>query len=386
MNISFDSPLNITAAGACCSVGQTLAAASCAMRANMDHFRDSQFRTRSHEPIKVASLDVFDPQADDDANDDPIQLWGARRLAAIAVRAVQDCANQTADHSSPGIDTSSTALVLLVAEHGRPHVDVQWSQTCFEHIQKLMRKDFHSASFIVPWGKAGIAPALQAAHRLLHGKQPHNSNPVKGVSKVLLVGVDSYLNAATIEHYLAEQRLLVPDNEDGFIPGEGAAALLITAGADENQESRLTIVGTGAAREAAMLDGEIPNRAMGLTQAIRQACEQAQVLADELDIRMSDYNGESFYAREASTAMTRIMMDAVDAGNEGTRQPVIALADCVGETGAAAPVLALAYLSEWIHLDQRLGPNSVVLGHFANDDGARGAVIAQHPKTGTAEH
>jgi hypothetical protein len=25
-----------------------------------------------------------------------------------------------------------------------------------------------------------------------------------------------------------------------------------------------------------------------------------------------------------------------------------------------------------------------VLGHFANDDGARGAVIAQHPKTGAA--
>ena len=42
----------------------------------------------------------------------------------------------------------------------------------------------------------------------------------------MICGVDSYLTALTIAHYLAERRLLTPDNPNGFIPGEAAAAIL----------------------------------------------------------------------------------------------------------------------------------------------------------------
>lgn len=57
--------LGIRAAGLCCAVGYHLRAASCALRANMDHFQESEFQSRLGDPILVARL----PETD---------LWGRK--------------------------------------------------------------------------------------------------------------------------------------------------------------------------------------------------------------------------------------------------------------------------------------------------------------------
>lgn len=200
---------------------------------------------------------------------------------------------------------------------------------------------------------------------------PGEPDPVR---QVLLVGADSFLDAATIEHYLAENRLLCPDNADGFIPGESAAALLIRLGSARDEGVHIT--GLGLAREAAQPDGQIPNRATGLTQAIRAALAQARCTPNRLAFRMSDQNGEQFFIREAANAVTRIMLDAVSAGQPGTGLPVHHIADCVGETGAAAGPLALAYLAELMPIAGEVG--DIGLMHLANDDGARTALVVEY--------
>jgi len=69
-------------------------------------------------------------------------------------------------------------------------------------------------------GKAGIAPALVAANQIFAGAAPPEY--------VVIVGVDSLLDGASITHFLEQDRILCSTNSDGFTPGEAAAAIALT--------------------------------------------------------------------------------------------------------------------------------------------------------------
>ena len=330
--------LAVVGAGMCCAVGYHRAAASCALRAGMDHFQRSEFIDPASQPLKVARLPVGD-------------LWGPQRLAFIVNQAVMDCARDAGN-----IYPKTTALILLAAEQGRPHTEHDRYFEAMEACKKQFHLEFHESSGIMPKGRAGLGSALAAAHRLLREQT---------VKRVLLVGADSFLNAATIGHYLDRERLKCTDNDNGFIPGEGAGALLLEIA---NPKSKgLLITGMGRAVEEARLGGDIPNRAQGLTHAIRGACEQAGVAPNQLDFRMTDQNGEQYYAKEAANAYTRIMAE------DGVGLPLMHIADSVGETGAAAGPLMLAYLSERMRGND--SPGDTGLLHLANDDGSRTALV-----------
>ncbi|WP_338848506.1 hypothetical protein V8J88_06360 [Massilia sp. W12] len=338
-------PLHIVAAGMCCAVGYRMASAVSALRANMDHFQFSEFYDQQGQALKLARLPFDDS-------------WGTKRLATIAQLALQDCLQQAPDFSPP-----RTALMLMAAERGRPHTETErytdiW-HACVEHITAQGLMPFHETSMISPQGRAGIGPALLQAQALLAGQT---------VSRVLLLGVDSYLNNVSIGHYLDQERLLTSDNSDGFIPGEGAAALLLELAQPHSRGLLLT--GAGVAREAATIGGDTPNRAMGLSQAMRQALAAANICPAQLDFRMNDLNGEQFFAKEAANACTRIMAD------ESKLLPMLHLADCVGETGAAAAPLSLAYLSQIMAAPD--GPGKAGLLHFGNDNGLRAACVVQY--------
>ncbi len=338
-------PMLVKAAGACCAVGYNLAAASCAMRAGMAHFQESEFVDRSGEALVVARLPLGD-------------LWGPKRLAQIAKLAVADCAK-----TAGGIDPNYTALLLLAAEKGRPHTETERYHETYTAIEEVCRARFHASSAIFPGGRAGIGEALLHANKLL--REQH-------VPQVLLVGADSYLSAPVIEHYLGQERLLCSGNADGFIPGEGAGALLLQL--PQADATGLHVLGVGLAQEQATPLGDIPNRAFGLTQAIRKACAVANVPVGQLDFRLTDFNGEQYFAKEMAYACTRIMADA-DPDDDGSL-PMLHLADCVGETGSAAGVLGLAYLSTI--MNRWDGPGNQGLLHMGNEDGRRTALVLEY--------
>jgi len=333
-------PLLIESAGVCCAVGYHLAAAACALRASMDHFQESEFVDRNGVPLKLARLPLGD-------------LWGAKRLVEIANMAIKDCIDANE------IDPATTALLMLDAERDRPHTEIERYQEVAAACKAAFEKDFHATSIIYPHGRAGIGNVLLYAKQLLAQRK---------VTRVLLFAADSFLNAATIEYYLSQERLLTSDNSNGFIPGEAAAALLLTL-ADENAEG-LVIAGLGIGQEEAKIDGEIPNRAMGLTQAMRRACESAEIKIGDLQFRMNDQNGEEYYAKEAANAYTRLTAD------DSVFLPLLHIADCVGETGAAAGPLSLAYLTQIMSRED--GPGTTGLLHFANDNGLRAACVVQY--------
>lgn len=333
--------MQIEAAGICCPVGYSLAAASCAIRAGMDHFQHSSFFDRSGRPLIAANVPLP-------------SIWGPARLVQLVKFAVLDCANRAG-----GIDPAHTVLLILAAERSRPNMDTQRYNALFSACETELEGSFSSGSAVFPLGRAGIGDALQHAASLLA------NDPTR---RILLVGADSYLDAATIEHLLAEDRLISTTNANGFIPAEGAAALLLSSGDDS--QAGLRIRGVGSADELAKPTGIEPNRAVGLTKAIRLACEAAAIRPNQLEFRMSDQNGEQFYAKEGANAVARVML------KDGVGLPLFHLADSVGETGAAVGPMSLAYLSNVMQFAH--GPGAMGLLHFANDDGKRTAIVVEH--------
>ncbi len=331
--------LRIEAAGLCCSVGYSLPAAACAIRANMDHFQESQFMTSIGEPILVGRLPDLD-------------VWGSARLARWAAAAIDDCMRDTA------VDLTQVPIVLMLPEETRPTLDVGDGVEFVNALEVELDTSFHDLYQITRLGRAGFVDALEAAQRLLS----------PDVTRVLLVGVDSYLNAASIEHYRSANRLLHASNRNGFIPSEAAAAVLLTLA--EDSDGGVIIEGVGKAHEQGRPDGSEPSRAQGLTHAVRHACEQASIHPHQLRFRLSDKNGEVFFAREAAHAFTRLMFEGPDLQH-------LTLAESLGEVGAAMGPAALAYLSsEMVRPNTSIGQQGVI--HLANDDGLRNAVVLRH--------
>jgi 3-oxoacyl-[acyl-carrier-protein] synthase-1 len=344
--------LGIRSAGLCCAVGYHLRAASCALRANMDHFQESEFQSRLGDPILVARL----PET---------ELWGQERLARWLTYAIKDCLQHT-----PELDTSKIPLLWIAPEPGRngtasadaDDTKLHWYAEIFDLAVGQLGKQFHPSSAVLPQGRAGLAAALAQAVGLLQDAQ----HPY-----VLLAGVDSYLDAATINQYLHDERLQVPGNSDGFIPGEAAAAVLLHK--VDATDTGVHITGYGQGQESGRPDGSVPSRAQGLSQAIRAAFSNSTQSYTEMEFRISDQNGEAFFAREAANAMTRV------APTGGQKLPLLTMADCLGEVGAATGPAMLAYLSKL--MPHNASPGQSGLLHLANDDGLRCAVVLHYTPT-----
>jgi 3-oxoacyl-[acyl-carrier-protein] synthase I len=333
--------LGIQAAGLCCPVGYHLQAASCALRAHMDHFQESEFITQQGDALLVARL----PET---------ELWGQARLARWLELAIADCLQHT-----PKIDTRQVPLIWLAPESERTGADLEWYGQVFDQAVAQLGLAFHASSGVLVQGRAGLAGALAQAARLL-AKPEH--------PYVLLAGVDSYLDAGTINHYLQAQRLQTPGNSDGFIPGEAAAAVLLHA--VQSGHSGLHISGYGQAQEEGRPDGSVPSRAQGLSQALRDALSAGGQSYSDLQFRISDQNGEAFFAREASNALTRV------APVGGHKLPLLSLADCIGEVGAATGPAVLAYLAQ--HMPRSSSPGHCGVLHLANDNGLRCAAVLHY--------
>ncbi|MDQ1814457.1 hypothetical protein RBA41_14190 [Massilia sp. CCM 9210] len=342
--------LAIHSAGLCCAVGYNLDAATCAMRANMDHFQQSDFKTTQHERVLVARLDDED-------------VWGQERLARWIAFAIADCLSSVGE-----TDFAKVPLVWLAPEPERSGADSDWYASVFSQAVDQLNLRFHPRSGVMPLGRAGLASALKQAAALLE---------LPDCEQVLLVGADTYLNATTINAYLHAGRLQVRGNTDGFIPGEAAAAVLLQKAVLGNSSSDVAhkstsaihISGFGVGDEPGRLDGSVPSKSRGLTTAIRSAVNMSQRDYSALQFRVSDQNGESFFSREAANAITRVTPTG------GNMLKLITIADCIGEVGAATGPAMLAYMSKI--MSTPASPGECGFLHLANDTGLRCAVILQ---------
>ena len=330
-------PIAIRKTGLVTSVGLTAPAACAAMHAKIANPTETRFIDSSGEWIMAHQVTLEQP-------------WrGLTKLAKMAAMAI--------DEAMEGIERKAwkdIPLLLCVAERDRPGRMQGLDDRLFIDVQAELGASFHQRSAVVSEGRIGVAVALAQARTLIHEH---------GIEQVLIAATDSLLTWPTLSHYEREQRLLSSTNSNGFMPGEGAGALLVSrpVGLEE-----LVVTGLGFGVEKAHINAEEPLRAEGLSQAIKAALADAGMQMHDLDYRITDVSGEQYYFKEAALALSRTLRKRKEEFD------IWHPAECTGEPGALAGISVVAVADGACRKAYTKGRS--VLAHMAADGGQRAAM------------
>ncbi len=333
-------PLAITGVGMVTGVGLSAPASCAAIRCAIDNFQETRFMDSGGEWIMGCEVPLEQP-------------WrGKTKLIKMAAAAIQECL--AGDRK---VIPESTPLLLCLSEKDRPGRVFDDDNQFFLDLQEALQLQFHPKSRVIAQGHVSIAVALKHARELIQELNlPH----------VLIAATDSLLVGPTLAYFEDKERLLTSQNSNGFIPGEGAAALLVEP-ITADPGNKLVCTGLGFGVEQAHIDSEEPLRADGLTAAIKESLNDASCEMGDLDFRITDISGDQYYFKEASLALTRILRKRKEEFD------IWHPADCTGETGAVIGVVMIAVLKTACEKVYTKGHH--ILAHVGNDEGKRSAII-----------
>jgi 3-oxoacyl-[acyl-carrier-protein] synthase I len=335
-------PLHIVATGMVTAVGLDAPSTCAALRARIDGFRETRFLGPAGDWLAGAAVPL------------PRNWIGTRRLAHLAAGAIVEALAQV-----PGLEADA-ALILCLAEEGRPGRPITDPASFARLLGEIAEIPPATRTRIIAHGRPGGVVALQTARKILAEGQAR---------AVVICGVDSYLTGQSVAHYLGLNRLLVPGNANGFIPGEAAAAVVCTLSGPG-----LRVAGLGLAREDAFLYNQrdeggldLPLRGDGMARAYTHALEEAGVKLSDTTLKVGDHAGEKFFFQQTALAMLRVQRERSEV------QPIWTIGASLGNIGAAVVPLMLG----WMHAATARGyaPPGPILIESSADDGACGAAI-----------
>jgi len=330
-------PIAIRGTGLVTSVGLSAVASCAAFRAKLTNPSETRFIDSGGEWIKAHQVPLDQP-------------WrGLSKLAKMAAMAITE-----ALEGLPKAEWAQMPLLLCVAENERPGRMDGLNDELFELIRSELGASFSAHSAILAQGRVGVAVALAQARSLM----------ARLKTPVLVAATDSLITWPTLSHYEQQDRLLTTSNSNGFIPGEAAGALLLTA--PSGKAGELLCTGIGFAREAAHLHSEEPLRAEGLSCAIMAALADAGCQMHDMDFRITDNSGEQYYFKEATLALSRTLRMRKEEFD------IWHPAECTGEVGAASGATIISAAAAACAKKYSKGPN--ILVHMANDAGQRAAL------------
>lgn len=228
--------------------------------------------------------------------------------------------------------TPRPSLALLVnLPIARPGLPEDLAHRVAQRVQRDFTGVFERVS-VAALGHAGGLVGLHSAQQYM-AASPQNM--------CLVAGVDSYQEPDMLEWLEATDQLHGAgerNNAWGFIPGEGAGALLL-ASASTAQRLGLApmgrVRGVGLGREAELIGTGTVCLGLGLTEAVRGA--MATLPAGQLVTDVyCDMNGDPYRADEFAFLVTRTRERFV------APSEFVAPADCWGDVGAASAPLCIA--------------------------------------------
>ena len=275
----------------------------------------------------------------------PETLWGHDRLLRLAAPAL--CEAWPLDATTP------TPLVLALPEAGRADDDPRFDHGFVRELAARSRRPIDlERSRTIRAGNAGFALAIEAATALL-------ALP-GGPATVMVGGVDGHVHPEVLADLDRALRLHAPGTEDGFIPSEGAAFVLLSrrppARGSGPALAAIRRVLTG--REATVGTDE-PAIAAAMT-AIFHALGQG----DPVRWVLSDLNGESHRLREWTLVEAR-----AQGGGAWVHDELVGeLGDVGSATGALLTAIACEYFAAGC------APATSVVIALASDGAERGAL------------
>lgn len=211
---------------------------------------------------------------------------------------------------------------------------------------------------------AGLHEALTQAGRL--GRCP----------LVIVGGVDSYHEIATLAWLRETHQWLEEDSRTGFAPGEAAAFVALM---DASEARRLglapaaTVRATATTRETRLIHGDELNLGEGLTAAVSEALSPLAGTQEKVENIHCDINGERYRSEEWGFVALRLGSAFRDVSAYHT--PV---RSC-GDVGAATGALNLVMSAQAWRRGYARGPRTLVWG--GSDAGLRAAVLLEEPNT-----
>lgn len=333
----------ISSMGAVTPVGLSAPQTCAAIRARLAAFQETAVMAPPHAPILAAQVPAR-PH---------VKRTPAEWLVNLAVRALRECIE---GHDIKGHET---ALFVALPDPHRGHAAVAGNPSrILNTIQRKLRISFHGSSAAAESGRAGVLQAIAHASRLLEQGT---------VQRCIVGGVDSLVNAADIERLRSGGRLHEPGNPQGVIPGEGAAFILLTPSAPHGPPSIAQLLGVGVDTESVDIRGERYAIGHGLRRALLAALSDARCAESDIAFRVSDNNGERYYAWDSLLASTRFYR---------TRREHLTVwypALYTGDVGAAMGALDVIVAAN--ALLRELAPGPVAMCEASSDEGVRAACL-----------
>jgi 3-oxoacyl-[acyl-carrier-protein] synthase-1 len=328
---SNSSPVSVVGFAACTSLGYSLESTLAAMGAGLNNFSNTAVANEVGQPAVAASLIELD-------------VPRAARLAALFTHGLRDL-----EHLLPRDRLTKMPVLIGVASD----LTAEEMETMRRAVQK---EDLARETAWYPYGRASTFAALAAAKDLI----VRGSHPL-----VLVAGVDSLCASATVSSLVQAGRVLSPLTE-GTIPGEAAVFALLARTADSIVEPSMAVVleGVAVTRAPIAFTQARSISADGLASAFRTFRHLGATRVHRI---VAAHSGEGYFGRSFGQAYLREI--------ELMPEPltVEGIADRVGDVGAAAGLLGMAFgLYLMVH-DER--PGSRTLVYSESDTGEVGAAI-----------
>lgn len=206
---------------------------------------------------------------------------------------------------------------------------------------------------IIEGGEVGPLRASKNAHKFLADY---------GLPIIVIVGVDSFLSPARLDKYERQDRIATEKNMGGFIPGEGASAIVLSQ--QPNSSTSLAINCITEAYETSHYDSGLPSQADGLAACLKTIVSQDPDIFHKVKDLFLTVSGEHFYFKEVSLSLSRTVRNKPD--NFEYHHSV----ESTGRAGAASLTNDLAYC---LSRARRIGmPPESYLFLVTEDDGGRG--------------
>jgi 3-oxoacyl-[acyl-carrier-protein] synthase-1 len=265
--------------------------------------------------------------------------YGYDRLLALAAPALREAV--------VGREVSEHALVLALPTTVRPDEDPRLATTFAADLcaRASVAIDPKRVT-VLRTGHAGGVEALRIASEQLANRPG-----------VVVGGVDSYYHPEVLSWLDAAYRLHGLGVDDGFIPAEGAAFVVLERGGDD---ALAQLVAVHCAQEPAMLDESLPNIAEALTSLVKQVDGTGAKWV------IHDANGE--HVRQREWGMVALRHD-LRSGK------VMRMPNELGDLGAATAPMMAAIAATWWKVG--CAPASRVLLLASSETAERAACVLE---------
>ncbi len=289
------------------------------------------------------------------------RVQGLDRFVALGAPALRQAVFPWLDmFAQRGQAAPDIPVIISLPDESRPGLDPRLREQLLPALAARARVTLDRArSALVFAGRGGGVLAFEEALQRLRGGE---------VEAVEVGGIDSYFDPDILEHLDAEMRLHGLETENGFIPGEGAAFLLVTSRA--GSLTRLAeIKAAASALEPRPFGSSEPCLGLGITSAVKRALAAGAVADGSIAWVLTDVANERHRVEEWAFAEARnhraFTPDVVH------DQPLLV----TGEIGSASAAMLVALAATRWQTGAAESDRALVAAH--SDGPERGAMIIE---------